>query len=558
VEGSFLPLSAGVRILSTLHGAGQPSHGALALAAHADPVLDGEMNQATATFTLARDSLQAHEPVRGLSRFRRRGYLRYRHVAGNIDLALLWKRRWFIIAMVVGFLCMGLPTPDGLTHEGQIVLIMSLMATVMFIAEPVPLPSVALMIIVGQVALLGLDSNTVAKSLMTDSVLFIMGSLMLAVAVVKQKLDRRIALAIVRITGTNIFWISFGITAVCGLLAAFIGEHTVAAMMLPVGVTLITLTSNDPKKVHNLAAVILFSIAFGCSIAGVATPSGGARNAIIISYWKDFFYDPTDPATRRYLMDYLTWAYYAFPMFLLRLPLVSLLLLLTFKPETRDLSRAISRLRTQVKLEGPMQASGWTTIAVFTAVVVGWAVFSSTLGLGIVAIAGAVIFLILGLVRWEDINGGVNWGIVLLYAAAISLGLQMKETGAAEWVASGMLGAVQGIAGPSILAFDATISLLTVLVANTMTAGAAVAVLSPVILKMSVAAGHDPLIAGFLAAISSASGYLTPAAQPAFTIIYASGYLKAADFFKVGSRMMLLSFLILMALATFYWPELGP
>jgi sodium-dependent dicarboxylate transporter 2/3/5 len=63
---------------------------------------------------------------------------------------------------------------------------------------------------------------------------------MLAVAVVKQKLDRRIALAIVRMTGTNIFWISFGITAVSGLLAAFIGEHTVAAMMLPVGVTLIS------------------------------------------------------------------------------------------------------------------------------------------------------------------------------------------------------------------------------------------------------------------------------------------------------------------------------
>ncbi len=515
------------------------------------------MNQAAATFTLARDSLQAHEPVRGISRFRRRGYLRYRHVTGNIDLALIWKRRWFIIAMVLGFLFMGLPTPDGLTHDGQIVLIMSLMATVMFIAEPVPLPSVALMIIVGQVALLGLDSNTVAKSLMTDSVLFIMGSLMLAVAVVKQKLDRRIAMAIVRVTGTNIFWISFGITTVCGLLAAFIGEHTVAAMMLPVGVTLITLTSNDPKKVHNLAAVILFSISFGCSIAGVATPSGGARNAIIISYWKDFFYDPTDPATRRYLMDYVTWAYYAFPMFLLRLPLVSLLLILTFKPETRDLSRAVSRLRTQVKLEGPMQSSGYMTIAVFSAVVVGWAVFSSTLGLGIVAIAGAVTFLILGLVRWEDINGGVNWGIVLLYAAAISLGLQMKETGAAEWVANGVLAAVQGVAGSSTLAFDATVSFLTVLVANTMTAGAAVAVLSPVILKMSVAAGHDPLIAGFLAAISSASGYLTPAAQPAFTIIYASGYLKASDFFKVGSRMMLLSFLILMALSTFYWPELG-
>ena len=66
---------------------------------------------------------------------------------------------------------------------------MSLFATILFITEPVPLPTVALMIVVGQVVLLGLESTTVAKSLMTDSVLFIMGALMLAVAVVKQKLD---------------------------------------------------------------------------------------------------------------------------------------------------------------------------------------------------------------------------------------------------------------------------------------------------------------------------------------------------------------------------------
>jgi solute carrier family 13 (sodium-dependent dicarboxylate transporter), member 2/3/5 len=172
---------------------------------------------------------------------------------------------------------------------------MSLMATMLFITEAVPLPTVPLLIIVGQVVLLKVDPTEVAQSLMTDSVLFIMGSLMLAVAIVRQRLDKRIAWWIVRMTGTNIYWISFGITAVCGVIAAFIGEHTVAAMMLPVGVTLITLTSNDPRKVHNLAAVILFSISYGCSIAGVATPSGGARNAIIISYWKDFFYDPLNP-----------------------------------------------------------------------------------------------------------------------------------------------------------------------------------------------------------------------------------------------------------------------
>ena len=272
------------------------------------------MTSPTPQFQLARDSLQSYSPSPGLKRIRRRGYQRFLVFMGGMDLEFFWKRRWFFITMILGFILMAAPTPSGLTHEGQIVLVMSLMATMLFITEAIPLPTVPLLIIVGEVVLLKVDPTDVARSLMTDSVLFIMGSLMLAVAIVKQRLDKRIAWWIVRMTGTNVYWISFGITAVCGSLAAFIGEHTVAAMMLPVGVTLITLTSNDPKKVHNLAAVILFSISYGCSIAGVATPSGGARNAIIISYWKEFFYNPADPATYRFLMDYVHWAAYAFPM----------------------------------------------------------------------------------------------------------------------------------------------------------------------------------------------------------------------------------------------------
>jgi sodium-dependent dicarboxylate transporter 2/3/5 len=428
------------------------------------------------------------------------------------------------------------------------------MATILFVTEAVPLPTVPLLIIIGQVVLLKVDPTKVAQSLMTDSVLFIMGSLMLAVAIVKQRLDRRIAWSIVQMTGTNVYWISFGITAVCGTLAAFIGEHTVAAMMLPVGVTLITLTSQDPRKVHNLAAVILFSISYGCSIAGVATPSGGARNAIIISYWKDLFYDPLDPETRRYLMDYLTWAVYAFPMFLIRLPIVAAILVFTFRPETTDMSRAVSKLRTQVIMDGPLKPSGWLTILIFVLTILGWVFLSQDLGLGVIALIGVAAFLVFGLVRWEDINSGVNWGVVLLYAAAISLGVEMTETGAAAWVAASFLALLDNIGAGSGLGFNAAISLLTIAVSNTMTAGAAVAVLAPILLNTAYAAGQDPIIAGFVTAISSAFGYLTPAAQPAFTIIYASGYLKGRDFFKVGTRMMIISVIILLALASRYWP----
>jgi len=472
-------------------------------------------------------------------------------------LHFAWEKRWFFIALIVGGIIMSLPLPNNLSREGMIVLAMSVMATIMFITEPIPLPGVALLIILGQVFLLGLDSSAVAKTLWNDSVLFILGSLMLAVAVVKQKLDKRLAWLIVRMTGTKTSRICFGISATSGLLASFVGEHTVAAMMLPVGITLVTLTSDDPREVRNLAAVLLFSIAYGASVAGIGTPSGGARNAIMIGYWREFFYDPSNPETAKYIIDYVRWMVFAYPMFLLQLPFVTLILFLTFRPEQKDLSRAVVKLRAQVEAEGRMKRSDWVAVALFGLVLCGWILISDKVGMGTVALLGATAFLVAGLVKWEDINSGVNWGVVLLYGAAISLGIEMKHTGAAEWVAVSFLGLLEPLGANEGFGLWAAVSALTTAVTNTMSNGAAVAVLGPIVLKMASVAGESPIIIGFITAVSSAFAYLTVVGTPACTIVYASGYLKTTDFLAVGWKMAVTSTIIMLLAAWLYWPLLG-
>ena len=508
--------------------------------------------------SLVTDSLRAPEPHDSWSiKVRRRGYQQMLLVRSQINFYYFWEKRWFFVAVALGFLMMAMPQPEGLTREGQIVLTMSAIAIILFVTEPIPLPTVALLIIVGQVILLGLDSTTVAKTLMTDSVLFIMGSLMLAVAVVKQKLDKRIAWLIVRVTGTRTSRICFGISVVSGLLASFVGEHTVAAMMLPVGITLITLTSDDPKKVRGLAAVLLFSISYGCSVAGIGTPSGGARNAIMIGYWKEFFFDPTNPETRKFLIDYVTWITYAYPVFLIQLPFVTFILLRTFRPEYANLSRAVAKLRQQIIAEGPMKPADWLSILFFLMILVGWVTLSGEFGMGTIAVIGAALFLIAGLVKWEDINSGVNWGVVLLYAAAISLGVQMKDTGAARWIAENFLALLTPFGASEGIGLWAAVSALTTLVTNTMSNGAAVAVLGPIVLKLATVANESPIVLGFITAISSAFAYLTVVGTPACTIVYASGYLKTTDFLIVGWRMVLMSVVMMILAASLYWPLIG-
>jgi sodium-dependent dicarboxylate transporter 2/3/5 len=208
-------------------------------------------------------------------------------------------------------------------------------------------------------------------------------------------------------------------------------------------------------------------------------------------------------------------------------------------------------------MQGPLRPSDYLTIAIFLATIAGWTLLSTTYGLGSIALMGVAAFLVAGLIRWEDINAGVNWGVVLLYAAAVSLGVEMQATGAAEWLGRTIVQALQPFGLATGLGLEAAVSLLTIAVSNTMTAGAAVAVLGPVVLKTAVVAGADPLQMGFVSAISSAFGYLTAAAQPAFIIIYASGYLKGADFFKIGIKMMLVSFVLVLLLAQLYWPLLS-
>ena len=111
----------------------------------------------------------------------------------NISLSnfLFWatQKKWFIYAIVLGFILILLPTPSGLTIEGKTSIIILLVALILIIKEPIPLPAIAIFILIAQIYG-GVDNvDGIAKSFMSDAVFFIMGSLMLAVVIIRQGWD---------------------------------------------------------------------------------------------------------------------------------------------------------------------------------------------------------------------------------------------------------------------------------------------------------------------------------------------------------------------------------
>ena len=170
----------------------------------------------------------------------------------NISLSnfLFWatQKKWFIYAIFIGFILTLLPTANGLSVEGKTSIVILFVSLILIIKEPIPLPAIAIFILISQIYG-GVDNvDGIAKSFMSDAVFFIMGSLMLAVVIIRQGWDSRIALGILKMTGNKTSGIALGFLSISAILASFIGEHTVAAIMLPIGMTLIRFTSSDISK----------------------------------------------------------------------------------------------------------------------------------------------------------------------------------------------------------------------------------------------------------------------------------------------------------------------
>jgi len=454
---------------------------------------------------------------------------------------LFWitQKKWFLITMVISVFLLFIPAPSGLSIEGYRSIVIVITALMLIVTEPIPLPAIAMYILVMEVYLGIGSANDIAKSFMNDAVFFIMGSLMLAVAIIKQGWDARIALGIITLTGNKTRNIVFGFTAISAILASFIGEHTVAAIMLPIAMTLIHFTSEDKEKVQNLSAVLLFSIAYGALVGSIGTPSGGGRNVIMIDYLRDSGLS----------ISYINWMLRVYPLVLIQIPIVSWVLMKSFTPEFIKLDSGVRKLVVQVAKSAEMTGRNTIAAVIFLLVFAGWIFFSESVGLGTIALTGVLMYLVGGFVKWEDLSKNTHWGVILLFGSTISLGSNIKTTGAAVWLAESIVNFIEPVINKLPFVADLIVTVMTTTMANVLSSSATVAVLGPITMNM----GQDSMHLGMVTAIASAFGYFTAVAAPACTIVYSSGLVNAKDFLKVGWKMGVISIVLLVIYANTYW-----
>ena len=431
-----------------------------------------------------------------------------------------------------------------------------------FMTECIPLPGVAFCIGLILVFTGVVSRKQVAMLYWSDACWFIMGSLMFAAAFVKTGVDKRMCLMMFKkLAVPNIKWVTLIFFIIIAPLAAFISDHALAAMFLPIGMLLYqnSLTDEVPED-KELAKMLMIAIAMACNIGGPGAPSGGARNVIMMTYLNDMF---------GFDIGYFQWVTYCFPFILVMIPVTWFTVNWRFKPRVTSLAPAMKHLQNEIGKMGPWNRNQIWALIIFLIMVYGWftekvffnmGIYPVRLGIGVIAVAGAVAYLLAGVVNWRDYQEKVDWGVVWLYAGAIIFGRTLDQTGAAYWLARSVIDGLAPLGMDSGIPLMATSNGLTAVLTNLMADGPAAAAVGPIALNMAGLVHPGSTFLPFMAmgtAMASSFAYCLIIGTPPNAIVYASGYLEPKDYLRVGVPMWFFANILIVLLTAVYWSVRG-
>ena len=477
-----------------------------------------------------------------------------------------WLGIGLLVFILIAFI---MPTPESMTLKAQdlfgddasldvtmkanhIQLTMALLATcvVFFATEAVPMPAVALLIGLVQLFFGITAPKMIAVTYAHDAVWFIAGSLALGATLVKYGLDKRVGMLVVNLAGTKTRNIVIGILLGTAIPTAFVGEHAVAAMYVPIAMALYTLT-NKSIPAPRLGTLLMITIAVGCMIGGPMSPTGGARNALMIGFLSNMGID----------ISFMEWVTMGVAYTIIMSVVMAFLLPLLFKPEVDDLSEAVDFLKKDLEKHGAMTGKQKLVAAIMGLVVFLWitdktlvaGLLGFSLGLGGIAISGAVLYMLSGLTSWKDYEDRVSWGVIVLYAGCISLGIVFKDTGASSWFADQIMNMVAPLGLNSGVGLVILMCCIGAVLTNLMSAGATVAVIGPVVLDMAVSSDTNPVLVGVGLAIATSMAYWLVIGTPASSIVYASGQLESKDFIRMATIGWPIALVSLSVIIVLYW-----
>ena len=470
-----------------------------------------------------------------------------------------------LLGLVLGpvsfFLILFFFHPEGLSEQANAVLASTIWIAIWWITEAIPIAVTALLPIVIFPLSGGLDLSATSESFGHKYVFLYMGGFIIAIAIEKWNLHRRIALNIISLIGSDVRKIILGFMVATAFLSMWISNTATAVMMLPIGLAIIKQLQDNPDTIEDenqtFGKALMLAIAYSASIGGLGTLIGTPPNLVLAGVVLD---------TYGYEITFMQWFIFGLPISIILIFICWKYLTkyaFTFKQKTfpggkEEIKRLLSKL-------GKISYEEKVVAFVFALTAFCWITRSFLLqkilpGLDdtIIAIFFAIVLFLIPskkkgeqLINWEEAVK-MPWGIILLFGGGMALAKGFEESGLASWIGSQMT----SLAGLPILVLVlvliAAVNFLTEITSNLATTAMLLPVLAPMALTIDV----HPFVLMVGAAVAASCAFMLPVATPPNAVVFGSGYLRIPDMVSKGFIMNIISIFILTFFVYFVLPEL--
>lgn len=436
------------------------------------------------------------------------------------------------------------------SEEGlRLVAAAAVLMPVWWMTEAIPLAATALLPLV-IFPLFGVDSfKSTATPYASGTIYLFMGGFMLALAMQRWNLHRRIALLTVLAVGTKPKRLVLGFMLATGFLSMWVSNTATAVMMLPIGTSILLLTGQaDEKGVHSkLGTALMLGIAYAASIGSLGTIIGTPPNTLLVAYMKETF-DVT--------IGFGQWMLMGVPLALMFMLICWWLLTsVLFKPEIAEIPGGKTLIRQELKSMGCWSGGEMAVGVIFVLAAASWSLLPTLFpdaGISdeVIAILVALALFLLPapgtqgvrLLDWETAKH-LPWDVLLLFGGGLALSAQFSKQGLSVWIGEMAKGLAVLPTVLIVVAVTVLIIFLTELTSNTATAAAFL----PIMGGVAVGIGVNPLLFVIPVALAATCAFMLPVATPPNAIAYGSGYVSMGVMIRAGIWLNLIGVLLITA-----------
>lgn len=469
------------------------------------------------------------------------------------------KKQLALITGILLFFVFLLINPFSLDAKPALVLALAILMIGWWVLDAIPLPVVALVPLVLFPVFHISTLKEVANCYSDPNIYLFMGGFFLGIAIEKWNLHKRIALHIIRFTGTNGNRIILGFILATGFLSLWLSNTATTMMMFPIAASVIKVVGEKGDangNMNNFSLVLMLSIAYASNFA-LGTIIGTPPNVAYVNYISEHFH---------YNIGFANWMLVFMPLTILLLLMLYWVSVKWLYPNHIQHSEAGKQyIEDELAKLGSLTGPEKRVMAVFIMTVIGWITkdlinsWQKVVQLDDTIIAmcgGLILFMIpsgksenehkIHLLEWKDTTK-MAWGILLLFGGGIALAKSLEEAHLMQQLGD----FIAYYATDNVLLMMLAVTFVSVFLSEVMSNVAQVIVMTPVISSLAISLHMDPLLLGIPMTLGASCASMLPMGTPPNAIVFASGHIKMKDMVKTGLVMNIVSVILITLFC--YW-----